>query len=300
MVLISSESAIQILSDRIQSLYTENDTKLVAAEISHMVQVDIIEEKDISILEFIRKSVAQNDDAATRGVLLEVLQYVLVEHEKFVGSEYDILLKDLSVYLFTVDKDSKVKKAALDLVQTLLVMRREDGSVEERLGVNALFERFVLEYVRQQTNLRPAVKGAILCLLGTIVGIHFQHIKDEKKIVQFVKMAMQVVYFEVFETKKKTELMLLAGALKGMNEFLKVKESSRFIESVNDLVKKLYLCVKATMKPPENLKRYDVCRESLSLFMNIVNLFEEFLVKDYRNCYGLLLETSQHNNKDIE
>ena len=74
-------------------------------------------------------------------------------------------------------------------------------------------------------------------------------------------------------------------------------------------LRKLYKCVTATMNPPANLKRYDVCRgntykthlivESLTIMAKHVSIFTDFIMKDYINLYKSLFETMQHSNKDI-
>jgi hypothetical protein len=156
--------------------------------------------------------------------------------------------------------------------------------------------------MRQQSSLRPAVKGAILSVIGAVIALlkdnESSFTIEEQKIEQSIRILVHVLHFEVFETKKKNELNLIKGALNGIHSCLKSKYN-RLIFDNNEYSQKVYKVLVSVICPSDSLNRYDVCKAGLALLADQASELMPLLINDYRNTYNKLYSVCHHKNIDL-
>jgi len=79
-------------------------------------------------------------------------------------------------------------------------------------------ERYFEEFIHHEAKFPSTVKANILQLLGMIAQHYPSIVSMDAE--QLIRIFVRVADYELFQTKKKPELLLVSGALKGLNSFL--------------------------------------------------------------------------------
>lgn len=112
--------------------------------------------------------------------------------------------------------------------------------------------------------MRPSLKANIFLLFGLFSEKLPDLLRTKAQILFGVEL--QLSEFELFQTKKQPELVLLAGCIRGLSHMIHGIENLVTSESLE--LKRIYKIIRLTIDPPEFLSRYD-CVKGISSILII-------------------------------
>ncbi|KAF9159945.1 hypothetical protein DFQ26_006027, partial [Actinomortierella ambigua] len=255
-----------------QTGITHVDTRAIAIDIANLARSDLkpdelemacslLFSQTTGILRFLRLSTDKNEHIPAKGEFLEFIA-------EQIGRK-----TDATVPFMTDIKAAKVKVAALQPIKAILT------TYHSTLDRDALDVR---------------VKAAILEVIG-VIAHHFSDIDlVQNRQAQLFRWYLAAIQGQM-KAGAKQELVLLAGALSGLDHFMfsfADRASKRDHQAVLEEVKKI-------VNVPEDLSRLGAPIAALELFANHITLFHDQLIDIYPLMYQRIANFCTHSNNSM-
>ncbi|KAF9970692.1 hypothetical protein BGZ73_006560 [Actinomortierella ambigua] len=279
------------------------DTRAIAIDITNLSRSDLKQEElgmeavtlvlvhsqATGILRFLKLSTDKNEHIPAKA---EFLEFIAEQIERKTDATAPFLtdIKNTCLALFVHDQAAKVKVAALQPIKAIFTTYASKLD-RDALDVRGLFDRLFSAYHTQQSKLGSTVKAAILEVIGVIVHYFPDIDLVQNRQSQLFRWFLATIQGQM-KAGAKQELVLLAGALSGLDQFLfsfANKASKRDHQAILEEIKKI-------VNVPEDLSRLAAPVAALELFANHITLFHDQLIDIYQLMYQMIANFCTHSN----
>ncbi|KAJ3105325.1 hypothetical protein HDU97_008222 [Phlyctochytrium planicorne] len=290
----SPENADMYMADLQSTVAEAPDSDLVLV-------FDSLLDKDLGLLSLLRSGDVISPKS--KGVALRILSELLADRSSYIKDRLlDIAvtlhpfknafmltrIKALSWYLFNSKEGVVVKKGCISVLAVSV-----DTKLFEKAYVASMFQSYMKLYTQNETKYGASVKAALFELFGSIAR-HYP-----EAVVDFNVLKRKYLFtIDVLLKSNKPELELIAGALKGLSDFLFTFEMTK-----NEL-EQIFNVVKLSILPVENLTRYSIAISGLRLFQLHAHRFSSFFLKNndkktILSLHSCIRQMCDHKNVDL-
>ncbi|XP_063611240.1 DNA-dependent protein kinase catalytic subunit-like [Penaeus indicus] len=217
---------------------------------------------------------------------LDVLKTLLDKEAQRINKYVDDIRK-YTLYLYNVEKSTKVQAAALDVFCTLLAKCGSHIDVQE-INVDHFIERLCID-IRSAKG--STVLQHQLQTLGMLMYIYPQNLRHQSPLILKIFKGQLVKH-----TGSKPDLSALAGVLRGLALYL-----HHFPEGIDDdpqLFIELYKHIHKVLNPDLNLPRRDAQRAALELIHTHGAKFSTQLFEDCTQVFQWFVKWCGSRNRD--
>lgn len=249
--------------------------------------------KDFGILKVLKATVLLKEYETVKANILRFLvEYCDQQVNRSIG-QYLKPVKESSVTAFTCDSSVKVKTESINVLTQLL--KQTERSFQNDLDVKGLVSRFWSECSKGARAGGATLRGALYTLMGVFTE-QFPDIMEDRA-DRLLVLYLSCLKQEMENTKKKPELLIIAGCFKGITGYLNhfsqsVAEGSKHAPDIYRYAKK---CIVLT-----DYSRYDAPKAALTLLKRHCALFKELITDDAEVIYKALEQWNSHINRDLK